>query len=228
VTQTRTITQTRTSTKTRTPTKTPTPTIPRPFGAEVTFFGVATSFNRVKTPDATAADGTPIYIPVFPQGFIIVLEGRPGTSGGAVVACGTQDGSGGINFCFNSDRADVEVEADRPLGNGSTVVCDRTGPGIGGVPGVNPTDFGPAQSITDAINDFACRFADFSIRTETCTFNELGNFSFVNRVSTRQFCTAPAIGAELAFPRGDTRLTAQLRDGGGNIGNQKSIIIRVP
>jgi hypothetical protein len=194
----------------------------------VTFFGVATSFNQVRTPNATAPDGTPIYIRSLPQGFILVLEGRPGTAGGTIVPCGTQDGSGGINFCFTSDRPDVQVEADRPLGNGSTTVCDRSGPGIGGVPGINPPDFGPAPSITDALTDFACRFSDFSIRTETCTFNELGNFSFVNRLSTRQFCTSPAIGAELAFPSGDTRVTAQLRDSGGNIGNQKSIIIRVP
>jgi hypothetical protein len=174
-----------------------------------------------------AADGTPIYFRPQPQSFILVIEGRPGTAGGVVGACGTQDGQGSVQGCFTGHtRPDVQVEANSPLGNGSTQVCDRVGPGIGGVPGFNPFDFGPGDMITNALYDFACRFVDFTQRTESCTFNALGNFDFVVRTSSRQFCSS--IGSELAFPRGDTKLTAQLSDSGGNIGNQKSIIIRVP
>jgi hypothetical protein len=201
--------------------------VPRPFGPEITFFGVASADNQVKTPDAVSNDGVPIYERPVPQNFIVVLEGRRGTSNSALANCGVQDGQGSLIVCSNP-RTAVQIQANRPLGDGSTAVCDVSEPNIGGVPGIDPPDFGPSQAVTDALNDFACRMDDHPTREGACTFDELGNFDFVSPLSERQFCSAPAVGTEIAFGSGDTRLIAQLRDGAGNIGNQAQIIIRVP
>jgi hypothetical protein len=130
-----------------------------------------------------------------------------------------------------ANLADFQMVASRPLGNGSAAVCDD-GPApdepIGGVPAVDPPDFGSSQTSIDAINDLACRFDTHLTTTTACTKNALGNFSFVRPDTLIQYCTAPALGAELALPSGDTTLTLQIRDTSGNIGNQAQIIVRVP
>lgn len=228
---TRTVTMTPTITRTSTVTRTPTPTIPRPVGAEVLKFGVATAFNVVKTPDAVTEDGVPVYERPVPSGFIIFIEGRKGTSGAAVGRCGVLDPvNQRLYACLNpgcDDRPDVQVVSDRPLGDGSAAVCDRSGDEIGGVPGFSPPSFADTPAITDALNDLACRFDDHPSFNESCTLDDLGRFSFVDSRTERQFCI-PAIGTELEFPSGDTRLTARLRDTACNIGNEVSIVIRVP
>src|SRR5262249_37056916 len=149
VTLTRTETRTMTPTLTRTVTRTATPTVPRPVGPEITFFGIATADNHVRTPIGQTADGKDIYD--FPNdfGFIIVAEGRPGTNNRSLAQCGLMGSPGGCP----SGRAAVQILADRPLGNGSPAVCDTTPPNIGGVPAVPSLDFGASQMVTDAIND---------------------------------------------------------------------------
>jgi hypothetical protein len=198
---------------------------------------VATAFNVVKTPDDVTEDGVPVYERPVPQGFILFIEGRRGTSGAAVGRCGVLDPVNQRIFpCGNlicedrppeNDRPDVQAVVDRPLGNGSTTVCDRTAPMIGGVPGFNPPSFADTPAITDALNDLACRFDDHPSFNESCTLDELGRFNFVDARTERQFCI-PAIGTELELPSGDTKFTARLRDGGCNIGNEVSIVVRVP
>jgi hypothetical protein len=226
---TRTVTQTPTVTLTRTVTRTPTPTIPRPFGPELLTLGVATAFNVVKTPDGVTEDGLLVYERPVPQGFIIFIEGREGTNDQQVGRCGTFDPQFQRFFpCVNpacDDRPDVQVVVDRPLGNGSTEVCDKSAPMIGGIPAAS--SFAETPAITDALNDMVCRFDDHGAPTESCTLDELGRFSFFDFRAKRQFCI-PAIGTEMAFPSGDTRVTARLRDGSCNIGNEVSIVIRVP
>jgi hypothetical protein len=212
-------------------TRTPTATIPRPFGPEVTFFGVATGGSHVLTPAAMTNDPTPVPIYVRPQpyGFRIVLEGRRGTSGRPIDNCGVLDGQGRLIACTNDPRTGVQVQANRQLGDGSAEVCDTSRPNIGGVPGVNPPDFGPSDTITDILNDFACRFDDHNNMESACTFDDLGNFAFVKEdVTERQFCSAPSVGTEIELPSGETRFTAQLRDSDGNVGNQMQLIVRVP
>jgi hypothetical protein len=126
------------------------------------------------------------------------------------------------------DRAGVQILANRPLGNGSPAVCDDMQPMIGGVPAVPSLEFGPSQMVSDAINDLAGRM-DFHVSTGVaCTFDELGNFSFVDPRAARQFCSAPAVGQELEFGSGQTRLRAQLMDDRGTTGNQVTIVVRVP
>jgi YVTN family beta-propeller protein len=222
---TRTGTRTLTPTSTRTPTRTPTPTIPLPVGPLVTHFGVATADNRVVEPTAFNAEGIPIFERPTSSGFLLVVEGTRGTSGRPVGTLGTVDSpSSGVV------RPDLQIQATRPLGNGSAALCDD-GPApepLGGVPGIDPPSFGPSQMITDALNDFACRFDVHLTSGTACTLNQLGNFAFVRPNTTTQFCTVPALGRELALPSGETLFTVQLRDTGGNIGNQTQIIVRVP
>jgi hypothetical protein len=192
---------------------------------------VATAFNVVKEPDDVTEDGLPVYERPVPQGFIIFIEGRKGTSDRLLGRCGvlnpvTQAIIGGCPLNC-SDRPDVQVVSDRPLGDGSAAVCDTSSPMLGGVPGFNPPSFAETQAITDALHDFACRFDDHPTFNDACTLDELGNFDFAKPLSEHQYCV-PAIGTELQFPSGDTKLTARLRDTSCNIGNEVSIVIRVP
>lgn len=221
---TRTVTRTPTSTMTRTVTRTATPTIPRPFGPEVLFFGIATADNRVRTPNAQTEDGVPIYD--FPNrfGFILVVEGRPGTSNRPLAQCGTM----GMGVGCGNGPAAVQIIANRPLGNGSQAVCDTALPNIGGVPAVASLSFDGSAAVINAINDLACRLDIHNTTQTACTFDELNNFRFVRAQTTLQYCSAPVVGADIAFPRGLTRLKAQLQDSSGNIGNQVQIAIRIP
>jgi hypothetical protein len=157
--------------------------------------------------------------------FIIVIEGGPGTSKQAV---GIQLGP-----VFPSNRPDLQIENTRGMGaNPSTAVCDL-GPasaGGGGIPGINPPDFTPDPNptpgfVTNALNDFACRFQSFS-QSFPCTYvDSSGSGRFVNTNATTQFCDA--VTGTAAFPPGDSLLTVQLRDTVGNIGPTAQIVVRV-
>jgi hypothetical protein len=220
----RTATLTRTPTFTRTPTLTPSPTPTRPPGPEVTFFGIATADNHPRDPIAFSDDGVPIFD--FPNqfGFIIVVEGRRGSSSGPPGILGTMD------FPVQAPtRANLQIQAKRSLGNGSAAVCDR-GPlpaPLGGVPGVDPPSFVNDDTITNAINDLACRFDVHMTAQTACTFDALGNFAFANPFTTIQYCSAPVVGSEVAFPSGDTEVTVRLTDG-NIVGPERKLIVRVP
>jgi hypothetical protein len=218
-------------------TRTPTPTIPKPFGPEILQFGVATAFNVVKTPDDVTEDGVPVYERLVGQGFIIFIEVREGTSGASPGQCGVFDSVNqriipcGNRLCEDrppeDERSDVQVVVDQPLGNGSSEVCDLAGPMIGGVPATDPLSFANTPAITDALNDLACRFDDHPTFSEACTLDELRRFNYVDPRTEHQYCI-PAVGTELMLPSGDTKFTARVRDAGCNIGNEVSIVIRVP
>jgi hypothetical protein len=223
-----------TVTRTRTATRTVTPTVPRPFGPEITFFGIATADNHVKTPIGETPDGVPIF--EFPNnfGFIIVAEARAGTSGRRPATCGNMLGEQGPTAqCFDG-RAALGILSDRPLGNGSPAVCDNTFPVLGGVPAVMSLDF-MDPFATDAINDLACRFDLHPATTNACTLDELGNFRWVRDrandpvKSVMQYCSArPVLGAELALQAGLTRMRLQIKDEMGNPGNTAEIAIQIP
>jgi hypothetical protein len=195
-----------------------------PPGPKITFFGVATAADAVVTPVDETAEGIPIYTRPTRSGFKLVIEARPGASNRQPSTFGTMDAP-----ASPPDRAAVQIQANRPLGDGSPAVCDRgPDPPIGGVPAVNPVDFGPSEAVSAAIDDLACRLDVHNTSSTACTLNQLGVFSFVADDTTIQFCTAPALGMELALQPGETMFTAQLVDTGGNIGNRLSIIISVP
>jgi hypothetical protein len=218
---------TRTPTRTPTPTATvpATPTLPVVPGPQITFFGMATASDHVMTPIEVTPQGVPIYARQFGFGFFIVVEAKSGSS--RMVP--------GIDNSPNPDdpsaRPALQIEADHNLGNGSAAVCD-IGPApdqpIGGIPGINPPSFDPAsQMVTDALYDFACRFEAHDSRFP-CTLNDHGNPQFVASDTSIQLCTTWVVGHEVAFPQGDTLLTVQWRDTGGNFSLPRQIIVRVP
>jgi hypothetical protein len=192
-------------------------------GADLTYVGVATLDGTHRTPVGTDGAGNSIFEVVLPQGFFLVVEAKRGPSGRPV----------GTNV-FNHNpmdpnaRPDLQIQANRPLGpTPTTRVCDK-GPApapVGGVPGINPASFALTQLVSDAFNDFSCRFIANTNPELACT-GAGGAFFFVNGTTTTQFCGL--MGSEMAFPRGDTIVTVRVRDNIGQPGLPKSIVIRVP
>ena len=198
-------------------------------GPQITAFGLADGENFLLEPATTDEMGNPVYTRAVGAGFFIYVEAKAGTSGSPP---GT--------FSIKSDLMnpavwpDLQMQANKDLGNGSTTVCDSAGPGVtqtpGGVPGVPTPNFDPqSQQIANALNDLGCRF-DLHNGGDACTKpNPVTEApGFVGGDSTIQFCTAFTVGTEWRFHSGDTMLTVQWRDGIGNIGNQAHLVIRVP
>jgi len=158
-----------------------------------------------------------------PRNFLIVVEARSGPNH---VKVGRST--------FESDpedptvRPDLQIQTDRPLGDGSPAICDKLPGNLGGVPPINPPSYDfSSQVIADAINDFACRFQEHQ-RDAPCTVDALGADNFVSSNGTQQFCFEPSVGSEVGFPSGDTVLTVRVRDIGGSLGDPLQIVVRVP
>ncbi|GIW39906.1 MAG: hypothetical protein KatS3mg076_0483 [Candidatus Binatia bacterium] len=192
----------------------------------MSFFGILDAQGVKVEPVGFAADGTPIYERILGFGFIVVVEGRPGPDGVPV-------GNSTFRHVPGDPltRPDLQIVADRPLGNGSPAVCDNDPPdNFGGVPAVSPPSFAPTQTITDAINDFACRFVNGRGEpvgrpaSEACVLHPDGEFRFVNPLSRVQFCAT--IAKPLQFPRGDTLLVVRLRNVAGQTGPEARLILR--
>ena len=225
-TSTRTTTITRTPSTTLTPTPTGTPTnTPRP-GADVTYVGLARPSNDMPLdPIDVTSEGWPIY--KWPVGyqFTVVIEAKPGPSRKPV----------GLN-AFRYDpfdptvRPDLEIIVSRPLGDGSLAVCDDMLPMLGGVP-ASP-GFDQTQEISNAINDFACRFDNGSGnpggRTAggQCTVSTEGEPHFARSNSSTQFCAGP-IAEPFGFRVGDTVVTVRVRDITGLAGPPAAFVVRV-
>ena len=165
----------------------------------------------------------PVYVPPSGTGtgFFIVAEAKAGGSGSSP---GTHLSASGSN------RPDLQLLANRNLGDGSTLVCD-TGPApgfpLGGVPGFTDPNFDPdSQEMTDAMNDLGCRMANNT--QDPCTKDDDDNEVFYGDGTTVQSCLGTVLSVPLRFPVGDTRMSAQWRDGSGNIGFPASFIVRVP
>jgi len=231
-------TGTATLTPSGTSTATPTPTsLSR--GPLITYFGLAGQYRNPLPTAGTDDQQNPIFTkpPLSNgRGFYIVVEAGVGSSG-------LQPGT----VTFNptpSDRPDLQIEADRDLGNGSTLVCDAApvGPNPtptitpGGVPGINASvpnhcTGDPNQCLTDALNDFGCRFIVRLTSGDALTEPTPGIPRFVNPtpgLTQRQYIFPEPIGAELALASGDTLFTVRVRDTGGNLGDPRSIVLRVP
>jgi hypothetical protein len=166
--------------------------------------------------------GYPTYLRP-PSGFLIYIEARPGISGRPV---------GTTTFASSPSDPnvlpDLQVLVSRALGNGSAAVCDAgPSPPIGGVPASATRVFDGTQAVANAINDLGCRFDARTASMLACTRDGFGTYRFTNPASTVQFCTSPGIGAELAFPLGDTIVSARVRDVVGQPGLPSSIAIRV-
>jgi hypothetical protein len=235
---TRTPTVTFTVTVTPTRTITPLPTSPYP-GPEVLFFGIANNDGCVACGlfDCSLCYAVPSPTPAYDgQGrhifervdrrFVIVVEARPGSSGAPV--CVGQAGCTGLRPADPATRPDLQIESTRPLGDGDPTVDWRTGKPEaewGGIAAVVPPSFGPDQSITDALQDFASRFARYG---DPCTLDAYGNSATVTQdPALEQFCDPLFLNANATFPSGDTILTVQLRDTAQNIGPTAQIVVRM-
>ena len=211
-------------TPTRTRTLSPTPSVTAAVnGPVITFFGLTRADDVLIDPSGASGD-IPIYQPLFGYGFSLVVEAMPGPSH-APVAKST----------FVSGAApDLQVQVTRPLGNGSTTVCDDTPPIIGGVPAINPPNFSDDPPVADPLNDLGCRFIDGAgakigracSESTACVLGTDGQFACVAPNTSLQFCGF--IGQILTFPSGDTTVTVRVRDVQGRLGPAKQLIIRVP
>lgn len=225
-----TATPTVTSTVTRTSTATPTPTVAGTIlpGPQITFFGLTRADDTLLMAHDVADDGTPIYDRLRgaggrASGFVLVIEGKPGSSG-AGVGESSYDMTG-------AGFPDLSVQVTQALGNGSTAVCDDPQVAPGGVPATFPVSFEATPENVAAVNDFGCRFqngrGEYLARTaasDSCV-NFEGTFHFVSTDARTQFCGF--INVPLGFPPGETTVTARLRDEDGNWGDPAQLIIRV-
>ncbi len=199
-------------------------------GPAITFFGLLRADDTLVPPTSTT-NGVPLFSRTTGSGFRLVVEGKPGLNGKAV----------GVST-YASDLTsfpDLEIEVSRPLGNGSTTVCDvsRTpGPGVppeGGVPAINPPDFSLTQTNINAVNDLACRFRDGAGNTTAITSRNDGcvkflpteDYGFVDSATTAQVCGF--VTGVLIFPAGETTVTARLRDVDGIPGATTQLVIHV-
>jgi hypothetical protein len=207
-------TETQITLPTNTPTATPL------IGPIVTSFGVADNSGTFNQVVETDPQGRPIYSRQGGNDFVIYVEGRPGPSRLPVGTnlLSTQLGS-------PVGQPDLQIVSSRPLGDGSPAVCDKAFPGAGGVPPIEPPDFAIEQGISDALNDFSCRFRAFNESDFACTQDSNGTFVFGNGGSTVQFCVL--VNGSLTFLTGDTVLTVRLRDTAGQAGPPSQIIVRV-
>ena len=192
-------------------------------GPLVTFMGVARADGTVTAPDEIAGDGTPIYVRPLPQGFFLVVEAKQGPNNRPVGQTTISDDP--------QELPSLQIVVSRPLGDGSAIVCDDMLPLLGGVPAVDPPRFDAASA--PAINDFACRFSPRTFGSSPsvqgpCTVNANGDYAFVAAGTRVQFCPDAGIDTAIAFPSGDTRVTARVTDLFGAPGQPAAIIIRVP
>lgn len=203
----------------------------------VTFFGLVNANDTVATPVSTTPDGIPIYERLLGTSMRLLVEARPGNSrrrvGTSVLEYDPED---------PSVRPDLQIQVNRPLGNGSPEVCDNSLPLIGGIPAIDPPDFEITDAVSAALSDLGCRFVDGQGvpgdrgPSEACTSFPDGNFGFVcgssaslpceNGRSTVQFCSDFVVTG-WGFPPGDTLVTVQLRDEAMNIGVPAQMIVRI-
>jgi hypothetical protein len=154
--------------------------------------------------------------------FIIVVEGRAGANGRAP---GTS-----LLPSVVDNRPDVQVQSTRPFGNGDPQVPTMCPPGLfsldGGIPAINPPSFAAGAMITNALNDFACRFDPNVGLSAPCTLLDATREPRLVDTNARvQFCTRPR--ADERLQPGESVLTLKLRDTGGSTGPTAQIVVRV-
>lgn len=186
---------------------------PSPLGPVVTYFGLAAADGTPLNSSGTLA-GAVLYHRPAGQGFKLVIEARPGSSGVSV---------GQVVFASDprdpTVRPDLWVVVSRPLGDGSPTVCE------GGVPAIHPPNFRPLRPISDAINDLSCHFAVATAPAFACTSDRFGRTAFVTDTTQVQFCLQ--VTRQLIFADGETLITAVVRDRAGNLGSPVQMRLRV-
>jgi len=188
-------------------------------GPIVTFAGAARADGQGMPPSSKNAQGVPVYNSVVGSGFMIVVEGKPGISNLEVARS--------IYRYDPNDpmqRPDIQIEVNRPLGDGSAEVCDARRPKIGGIPAINPPSWADTQQISNTLNDMGCRFETFIESNASCTLEKSGDFSFLNAKESKvQFCMV--VAKSWNFPEGETLVSVRLRDVEGNPGPVTTFIV---
>jgi hypothetical protein len=190
-------------------------------GPVISYLGVSSADDRPVANSGTDAAGRPIFERLLGSGLNIIVEARRGADNAA---------PGNSAYDQGGDLPDLQLLVSRPLGDGSTAVCDVDPEGInGGVPATDPPVFSAANA--DAINDLGCRVNDGTGAAlgrppgQACTRFASGDFGFVDQSSSVQFCLPIALA--WSFPQGDTIVTARLRSVRGNLGDPLQIVVRV-
>ena len=176
-------------------------------GPVITFLGITRADGKLV--DFTGKEGgVPYYDSRTGSGFQLVVEAKPGI--------GNYEPGRRLTSSSPESPPDLEVQFSRDLGNGSTAVCDKQRPNIGGIPAIEPTSWKASQKVTDTLTDAACRFEIFIDSASSCTVNKRGDFSFITPDSMIQYCMVVAKAWE--FPVGETTVTARVLDVEGNPG----------
>jgi len=216
---------------------TPTPTATSSSqGPQIVYFGLATSDGCVycanpgcdcsgwPTPTPYIPGPTPQIFSASGGTFRIVIEANPGRSPvptGNFLQCGASSGV-----------PNIEIESTHNMGDGNNPVCSPNGAFkvSGGIPGIDPPDFTPTSDIINALQSFAIWFK-YQSPGSACTFAPGGgSYAYVSpylvgQNAAAQFCDP--MNMPQAFPPGDSLLSVQLKDGGGNVGPTAQIIVRV-
>jgi hypothetical protein len=208
-----------------TPSHTPTATVPVSAGGPlITHFGLARADSSPMSSIGADPFGRAIYRSAVGQGMSLIIEAQPGPNR-------RRPG----RFAYADGRPDLQIILSRPLGDGSTNVCDITAPLIGGVPATTPFEFTDDAAVTAAINDLGCRVNDGTgmalgrvTSADACTSSNSGGpsgFAFIVPESTIQYCLP--IAAAWHFQPGDTIVAARVRDTAGTLGPLREIVVRV-
>lgn len=184
-------------------------------GPRVSYIGVVSPDGQPAPPLGTLEDGTPVFFNNAGFGFLFVVEAAPPPHG-AAIGTTTFDMVPGDP----THRPDFQILVDHSLGDGSRAVCDEFG-----VPAVEPPDFAITQSVSDSINDLACRFEVATSRSGTCTQDSFGSPGFVAARSRAQFCLS--VNGLMAFPNGETNISVQIRDRSGLMGPLQRMVLQV-
>lgn len=192
------------------PTPTASPTMAPALGPRVHTFTLLAADDSVVRP-TTVENGIPVFQLPFGRAFRIVVEAGVGDSG-IPPGSDTFRAFGAPSF---------QIQADRPLGNGSIEVCDGDSSVPGGVPGIDPPTFELTPMVEDTLNDFGCRFVDGSPMQQpagrgcndqqACMRFEDGTFGCDSSLATVQYCSQ-IISVVEEFPLGDTLLSARVME----------------
>ena len=85
------------------------------------------------------------------------------------------------------------------------------------------------QFVTNALNDFGCRFGAFSPQVPCTKKNASNDYVMISAnppTNAAQFCYLVPLG--VGFPPGDTLLAVRLQDIVGNTGDVVQIVVRAP
>jgi hypothetical protein len=188
-------------------------------GPIVTYAGIARADGRKIEADSKNGQGVPVFIHPVGSGFMVVIEGKPGIANEEVAR--------GV-FRYDpkdpTQQPDLQIEVNRPLGDGAPAVCDSRKPNLGGIPAIDPPSFAPTEKVSAALNDFGCRFEVFIESNASGTVNKYGDFEFLNPESKVQFVMV--VARSWNFPLGDTQVSVRLRDTEGNTGPISRFIVR--